>query len=40
MYLDDIFIYSNDDGEGHITAVWWVLEQLGKFSLFANLKKY
>ena len=21
MYLDDIFIYTNDDGDGHITAV-------------------
>ena len=39
MYLDDIFIYTDDDGDGHVTAVWWVLEQLKKFLLFANLKK-
>ena len=39
VYLDDIFIYTNDDGNGHVLAVQWVLEQLRKFSLFANLKK-
>ena len=25
-YLDNILIYTKDDGDGHITAVWWVLE--------------
>ena len=40
VYLDNILIYTNNDGDGHIAAVWWVLEQLKKFSLFANLKKY
>ena len=39
MYLDNILIYTNDDGDGHVSAVRWVLEQLRKFSLFANLKK-
>ena len=39
VYLDDILIYTDDDGDGHVTAVWWVLEQLRKFSLYANLKK-
>ena len=39
MYLDDILIYTNDDGDGHFTAVWWVLEQIRKFSLYANLRK-
>ena len=39
MYLDDILIYTDDDGDGHVAAVRWVLEQLRKFSLFANLKK-
>ena len=38
MYLDDILIYTDDDG-GHIAVVQWVLEQLKKFLLFANLKK-
>ena len=22
VYLDDILIYTNDDGNGHVTAVW------------------
>ena len=39
VYLDDILIYTDDDGDGYISAVWWVLEQLKKFLLFANLKK-
>ena len=39
MYLDDLLIYTNDDGNGHIIAVQWLLEQLRKFLLFANLKK-
>ena len=39
VYLDDILIYTKDDGDGHIAAVQWVLEQLKKFSLYANLKK-
>ena len=39
VYLDDILIYTNDTRNGHITAVRWVLKQLRKFLLFANLKK-
>ena len=39
MYLDDIFIYTDDDGDSYIAAVWWVLEQLRKYLLYANLKK-
>ena len=39
VYLDDILIYTDDDWDGHIAAVRWVLGQLRKFSLFANLKK-
>ena len=39
VYLDNIFIYTNDDRDGHVAIVWWILEQLRKFSLFANLKK-
>ena len=38
VYLDDILIYTDDD-KGHVVAVQWVLEQLRKFLLFANLKK-
>ena len=39
VYLDDILIYTNEDGDGYVAVVRWVLEQLKKFSLFANLKK-
>ena len=39
IYLDDILIYTNDNGDGHVVAVQLVLEQLRKFLLFANLKK-
>ena len=38
VYLDDILLYT-DDGDGHVAALRLVLEQLRKFSLFANLKK-
>ena len=40
MYLNNIFIYSKNEGEDHIQAVHWVYGQLQKFSLYANLKKY
>ena len=39
VYLDDILIYTKDDGDGYVVAVQWVLEQLKKFLLYANLKK-
>ena len=39
VYLDDILIYTDDKGDTHVAAVWWVLEQHRKFLLFANLKK-
>ncbi len=39
MYLDDILIYTESEGEEHVQAVWWVLDQLWKYSLLANLKK-
>ena len=39
VYLDDILIYTKDDGDGHVAVVQWVLEQLRKFSLYTNLKK-
>ena len=38
MYLDDILIFTNDDRSDHITAVWWVVRQLKKSLLYANLK--
>ena len=39
VYLDDILIYTEDDGNGRVAAVQCVLEQLKKFLLYANLKK-
>ena len=39
MYLDKIFIYIDDNRNSHIVAVRWVLKQLKKFLLYANLKK-
>ena len=39
VYLDDILIYTEDESEGHVQAVQWVLNQLRKFLLYANLKK-
>ena len=39
VYLDDILIYTEDPGQAHVDAVQWVLDQLRKHGLFANLKK-
>ena len=39
VYLDDILIYTKDAGQGHVEAVQWVLGELQKHGLFANLKK-
>ena len=40
VYLDNILIYTEDSGQPHVEAVCWVLDQLRKFSLFTNLKKW
>ncbi len=39
VYLDDILIYTEDLGQPHVEEVRWVLEQLRKHGLYANLKK-
>ena len=39
VYLDDILIYTEDPSQAHVEAVRWVLENLRKHGLFANLKK-
>ena len=39
IYLDDILIYTKDLSQPYVEAVCWVLDQLRKYSLFANLKK-
>ncbi len=39
MYLDNILIYTEDPGQPHVEAVRWILKQLRKHGLYANLKK-
>ncbi len=39
MYLDNILTYTEDSGQPRVEAVQWVLEQLQKHGLYANLKK-
>ena len=39
IYLNDILIYTKDLCQAYVDTVWWVLEELRKNSLFANLKK-
>ena len=39
VYLNDILIYTKDSSQLHVETVYWVLDQLQKYSLFANLKK-
>ncbi len=39
VYLDDILIYTESEGEKYVQAIRWVLDQLRKHSLYANLKK-
>ena len=39
VYLDDILIYTENQGQGHVEAVRWELDHLRKNGLFANLKK-
>lgn len=39
VYLDDILIYIEDEGQGHVEGVQWVLDLLKKNGLFANLAK-
>ncbi len=39
VYLNDILIYTESESKEHVQAVQWVLDQLRKHSLYANLKK-
>lgn len=39
VYLDDIWVYIKDPGQPYKEVVEWILEQLQKDGLFANLKK-
>lgn len=40
VYLDNIFIYMESKGKKYVEAIWLVLDQLRKYLLYANLKKY
>ncbi len=39
LYLDNILIYTKDPGQPHVDIVRWILKQLRKHGLYANLKK-
>ena len=39
IYLNNILIYTKDPGQPHVEVIRWVLDQLQKYLLFANLKK-
>ena len=39
VYLDDILINNENPGQPHVEVVYWVLDHLRKYFLFANLKK-
>ena len=39
VYLDNIFIYTEEQGQGHVDAMRWVLDHLQKHGLYTNLKK-
>ena len=39
VYLDDILIYTKDPSQPYVEVICWILNQLQKYSLFANLKK-
>ncbi len=40
VFFNDILIYTESKGKEYVQAVRWVLDQLRKHSLYANLKKY
>ena len=39
IYLNDLLIYNKDPGQAYVDAIWWVLKELRKNSLFTKLKK-
>ena len=40
IYMDDILIYTSNNKDVYVADVRCVLEQLRKFLLFPNLKKF
>ena len=39
IYLNNILIYIENLDQSYIEAIHWILDQLQKYFLFANLKK-
>ena len=39
IYLDDILIYTKNPNLLYVDVIQWILEQLRKYDLYANLKK-
>ena len=39
VYLNDLFIYTEDLGKSHVKEIQWILEVLKKYGLYANLKR-
>ena len=39
VYLDDISFYTEDQGQAHVNAIRFVLEELRRNGLFGNFKK-
>ena len=39
VYLDNILIYTKDESQDYVDVIQWVLKELRKHGLFANLKK-
>lgn len=39
VYLDDILIYIEEETQGYVETIYYVLNQLQKNGLFLNLKK-
>ena len=39
VYLDNTLIYIEDPEQTYVDTVWWVLNNLRKYRLYANLRK-
>ena len=39
VYLNDILIFIKDLGQSYVETIYWVLNQLRKYTFFLNLKK-
>lgn len=39
IYPNNVFIYTKNQSQSHLNAVYWVLEQLLKYGVYVNLEK-